>query len=430
MALTDSQVRKAQPRDKDYKLADSGGLYLFVTKRGFKSWRFKYRFGPKEKRLVFGPYPEISLAKAREARDDARRLLREHRDPATEERKKKIAALASAGATFEVVARRWYADQVPRWSKVQTRKVIQAFERDVFPDIGLLPLPDISGPTILHLLRKIEHRGAIDTAKRIRQHISAVFQYGMAEGLAEADPAAGIKKALKPLPPNKRLPAVKSFAEARELLKAMDASTSGLLTKCASRLLALTAVRPGVVRAAEWREFEGIDWDDDGSPVVDPLWRIPPERMKLDMGDKGEESFEHVVPLPRQAVELLRVVRQHTGTYDYLFTSVRSTREPMSENTICYLYARNGYSGRHVPHGWRATFSTVMNERAVEQDREGDRAIIDAMLAHKPKGISASEMAYNRALHWKRRREIANEWADLIMEGLAPAAHLMGDGGR
>lgn len=425
MALTDLQARKAAPRDKDYKLADSAGLYLFVTRTGFKSWRLKYRFADKERRLVIGPYPEVSLAKAREERDRARALLREHRDPALEERKRKIAAHAAAGATFERVATNWHDAQRARWSPVQAKKVIQAFKRDVFPAFGALPLVDIDGPIILSMLRKVEARGAIDSAKRIRQHVSAVFAYGVAEGLVAADPAATLGRALKPIGKKGRQPAVRTIEDARQLLADMENSTSSPLTKIASRLLALTAVRPGVVRAAEWVEFEGIDWSRPTEPALKAVWRIPPERMKLELSDKGEEAYEHVVPLPPQAVALLHALRRLTGAITLLFPSIRSTRMPMSENAIGYMYFRNGYSGRHVPHGWRATFSTIMNERAIALKRPDDRAIIDAMLAHKPKGLSASEMAYNRATHMERRRELASEWADILIQNLEPPEALL-----
>lgn len=428
MPLTDTQARKAAAGEKDYKLADSLGLYLFVTTKGHRSWRMKYRFAGKEKRLVFGAYPEVSLAAAREARDRARALLREHRDPALEERKRRMAAHAAAGATFEAMARQWHEAQLPRWSAVNATKVRQALERDVYPAIGALPLTEIDGPMVLRLLRKVEARGAIDTAKRIRQHVSAVFVMAMAEGLAAADPAGpSLVKALKPNPRGGKQPAVRTIAEARQLLADMDASTSSALTKLASRLLALTAVRPGVVRAARWAEFEGIDWSDPDAPAPGALWRVPAERMKLELDDKGDEAFEHVVPLVPAAVDVLRAVRRLTGRIDYLFPSRRSTRAPMSDNAISYMYLRNGYTGRHVPHGWRATFSTIMNERAVAAGRADDRAIIDAMLAHRPKGMSGSEMAYNRAVFMGRRRELAQEWADLIMEGLAPAGRLVGD---
>lgn len=425
MPLTDAQARKAEKRDKDYKLADSGGLYLFVTKAGFKSWRMKYRFGGKEKRLIFGPYPEVSLAAARDRRDDARQLMREHRDPATEERKRKLAAHAAAGATFERVGRAWHEAQKARWSPNQSTKVIQAFERDVFPEIGALPLIDITGPAVLAMLRKVEARGSIDTAKRIRQHVSAVFGFGMAEGLCEIDPAAGVGRALLPHVKKGKQPAVRTIEDARKVLADMDGTTAGPLTKFASRLLALTLQRPGIVRAAPWTEFEGIDWNAPESPSPDALWRVPADRMKLELENKGDEAFEHVIPLVPQAVEVLHAVRRLTGRIGYLFPSVRSTHRPMSENTIGYMYSRNGYSGRHVPHGWRATFSTIMNEQVVTHKRPEDRAVIDAILAHKPKGLSAAEMAYNRALYMPRRREILQEWADMLTVDLVAPAELL-----
>jgi integrase len=425
VALTDIQARKAEIRDKDYKLSDAGGLYLFVTTKGFKSWRLKYRFGGKEKRLIFGPYPEVSLTKAREERDRARMLLRDHRDPGLEERKRKMAAHAAAGVTFEKVARDWHEAQRARWSPVQAKKVIQAFERDVFPQIGALPLLDIDGPMILKMLRKVEARGAIDTAKRIRQHVSGVFGYGIAEGFVGADPAATIGRALKPIAKKGKQPALRTIEAARQLLVDMDGTTAGPLTILASRLLALTLVRPGIVRAARWQEFEGIDWDGPETDAPNALWRVPAERMKLELEHKGDEAFEHLVPLPPQAVAVLHAVRRLSGRIDYLFPSIRSTARPMSENTIGYMYARNGYSGRHVPHGWRATFSTLMNEIAVNEQRPDDRAQIDAMLAHKPKGLSGSEMAYNRATHMRRRRELANEWADMLTAGLSNPADLL-----
>lgn len=425
MPLTDMAARKAAPRDKDYKLADSGGLYLFVTRAGSKSWRMKYRFGGKEKRLLFGPYPEVPLVQARERRDDARKLLREHRDPEIEERKRKMAAHAAAGATFERVGREWHEAQRARWAPSQSRKVIQAFERDVFGEIGSLPLIDIDGPMILKMLRKVEARGSVDTAKRIRQHVSAVFGYGMAEGLAGVDPAAGLARALLPIRKKGKQPAVRTVTEARQVLIDMDATTAGPLTKCASRLLAFTVQRPGVVRAAPWSEFEGIDWTNPSASAPEAIWRVPPDRMKLELEDKDDEAFEHIVPLTPQAVELLHCIHRLTGRIRFLFPSIRSVHKPMSENTIGYMYARNGYSGRHVPHGWRATFSTIMNERAVAEKRPEDRPVIDAMLAHKPKGVSAAEMAYNRALYMPRRRELATEWSNLISAGLTPASELL-----
>ncbi len=428
MPLTDTQCKKALPGDRDYKLADAGGLYLFVTTKGGKIWRLKYRFAGKEKRLVFGPYPEVSLREARDRRDEAKRMLRENRDPGIEARKAKAKAHAAAGSTFRVVADAWYTAQLGRWSKVNATKVGQALKRDVYPEIGALPLADIDGPMVLALLRKIERRGAIDTAKRIRQHISAVFGYGMAEGLCSTDPAGRhLVRALRPTPVGGSQPGLSTVAELRELHATIDASTGGALTKLASRLLGLTFVRPGLIPTARWEEFEGIDWRDPtgAGDAPEPIWRISADRMKLEVEDKADDAFEHIVPLVPQAIDVLRATYRLSGRFPYLFHSVRSTHEPMSPNTIGYRYNQCGYRGRHVPHGWRSSFSTIMNERANELGIETDRPIIDAMLSHKPRGISAAEMAYNRAKFMPRRWELARWWADQTMEGLAPASDLL-----
>jgi integrase len=433
--LTDAQARKAKPAEKDYKLADSGGLYLFVTTKGFKSWRLKYRFADKEKRLVFGPYPEVSLVEARDKRDEARRKLREHIDPAIERVKNRAASAARAETTFEKVARAWHEAQTPRWSPDYAALVLRALERDVLPHFGRLPLKDIDAALVLSTLRKIEARGSIETAKRVRQHVSAVFVYGISEGIADADPASLVGKALKPIGKKGRQPSIvdgcrtpdEGLVKVRKLLSDIEASTAGPSTKLASRLLALTAARPGIVRTARWIEFEGIDWDKPDAPAPGALWRIPASRMKQEMDRKGEEAFEHVIPLPQQAVDVLRATRRLTSRVELLFPSIRSTHQPMSENAIGYMYNRIGYHGRHVPHGWRSAFSTIMNERAREHGARDDRAVVDLMLAHVPQGLSGSEAAYNRASHMQRRRELAQEWAELITEGLVPAAELLGE---
>lgn len=264
---------------------------------------------------------------------------------------------------------------------------------------------------ILTVLRKVEARGSIETARRLRQRISTVFAYAMSEGIADRDPAAGIVKALKPLPKKGRQPAITSLEEVRTILAAAEASTASPIVKMASRLLALTAVRSGVVRSATWDEFEGIDWDGEG-PESDtrPLWRIPAARMKLSVERKDEEAFEHLVPLSTQAVDVLLAMRRLTGRNELVFPSSRSPRRPLSEGAIGYMYNSAGFQGRHVPHGWRAAFSTIMNERALAGKRP-DRAIIDLMLAHVPK--NTVEATYNRARYLDRRYEIAQEWADL-----------------
>lgn len=419
--LTDIQARKAQPGDRDYKLSDSGGLYLFVTRAGTKSWRMKYRFANKEQLLTFGLYPDVSLAQARTQRDEARQLIRANKNPAHERRKAKLTSAAASERTFEKFARRWHEMQKARWAPVHADDVLRSLDRDVFPDLGALPIQEITAPTVLATLRKIEKRGSIETAKRVRQRISGVFTFAISEGVCEADPAAIVTKALKPLPKKGKQPALTDVAEAREVLRAAEASGAYPITKLASRLLALTVVRPGVIRGAAWPEFEGIDWDSDATD--EPIWRVPAARMKLVLDRKGDEAFEHVVPLVPQAVEVLRAVRRLTGRCPYVFPGQRHAHKPLSENAIGYLYNRCGYHARHVPHGWRAAFSTTMNEQAVRLRRFEDAPVIELMLAHVPE--NKVKAAYDRAGHMERRRELAQEWADMLLDGLVPAEQLI-----
>lgn len=436
MALTNAEAKAARPGERDYKLGDAGGLYLFVTTKGAKSWRMKYRYGGKEKRLTFGLYPEVTLAEARERRDEARRMLRANRDPVVEERRRAAAEIAAAGATFETIARAWHEDEKPRWSVGQAALIMRAFERDVFPSIGKLPVRNIDGPTLLVELRKIERRGAIETAKRVKGYVSAVFERAIGEHHIETNPAAKIGKSLKKTPIGSKQPAITSLAELLELQQTVDRSTSNPTTKLLSRLLALTAVRIGVLRTATWDEVEGIDWNDPDADAPAAIWRIPAERMKLEVQDKGDEAFGHDVPLAPQAVAALRALRVLTGRLALMFPSEVSTRQPMSDAALSTLYKRIGggrYKGRHVPHGWRSAFSTLMNQRAADLEREGDRAVIDLMLAHVPPGMSSSEYAYNRARYSKQRRDLGEAWAEMISgSAVEPKSctHVASDGER
>lgn len=433
--LTDMQARKALPKDKPYKLADSGGLYLYVAKTGLRSWRMKFRFDKQEKLLTFGPYPDVSLSEARDRRDEARRMIRAGEDPsgarARAVQQKEEARVARARElTFEQLGRAWFEMQAPRWAAVHASDVITSLERDVFPDLAEMIPREIDAPTVLATLRKVEARGSIETAKRLRQRVSAIFVYAISEGVATTDPAAIIAKALKPLPKKGRQPAIVDLDGARGVLRDAEASGAAPVTKLASRLLSLTAVRPAIIRGVTWDEFEDINWQGDAIGPFRPLWRIPAARMKLILDRKDEEAFEHLVPLSWQAVEVLRAVRRLTGRGNLVFPGQRHSHRPLSENAIGYLYNRVGYHGRHVPHGWRATFSTIMNERAERAWRtEGhrginpDRAIIDLMLGHMPK--DKVESAYNRAAYLERRRELAQQWADMLIVDLTPAAGLI-----
>ena len=418
--LSDVKARKAAPREKDYKLTDEKGLFLLVRTNGSKLWRMKYRFAGKEKLLSFGAYPEITLAEARERRDAARAQLRNGLDPSIEKKRAAASVRSRVTHTFESVARDWHDLQKGRWVPVHAADVIASLERDVFPGLGGIPIGDIDAALVLDVLRKVERRGSIETAKRLRQRISAVFVYAISHGLARDDPAAIITRALKPKPKARKQPAVLDLAELRELLDKTEQSGASPVTLLASRLLALTAVRPGVVRGARWSEVKSIF---HGGKNTEPVWHIPAERMKLVLDRKDEREFDHVVPLSRQAVDVFRTIHRLTGRGELVFPGQRHAHIPLSENAIGYLYNRAGWHRRHVPHGWRAAFSTIMNERALAAGNHGDRQVIDLMLAHAPE--NKVESAYNRAQFMERRREIAQEWADLLMDGMRPAETLL-----
>lgn len=433
--LTDAAIRKIKPGDKDRKVADSGGLHLFVTRSGHRSWRLKYRFGGKERRVVLGTYPDMSLAAARQLRDDAKRLLKEGRDPGYERKKAKLANISKQDHLFEAVARDWYELQKPRWKAIHADDVITSLERDIFPKLGAFAIADIDKPMVLSVLRAVEDRGAIETAHRLRQRLSAIFEHAEAASLVTSNPAL-VSKQLKPVPKGKRWPALTDLNRIRRLIAAVDEAGANPVTKLASRFMALTAQRPGMVRRAPWSEFEGIDWERPDDSAPEAMWRIPPARMKLEMDLRENEEFEHVVPLSRDAVEVIRAVRRLTGRGPLAFPNNRSAATPLSENAVGYLYNRLGYKGQHVAHGWRSSFSTLMNAHFASLYPVGtkpqmiiERFYIDLMLAHMPEGMSATELRYNRSSYMDQRRQIAELWASWIMEGRSEANDLL-DGPR
>jgi integrase len=436
--LTDAKIKAAKPRDSAYRLGDSEQLYLHVSPAGGRHWRMNYTYGrnpagkPAQKTLAFGSYPAVTLVEARKLRDAAKAHLAAGRDPAIE---KRVTAASRADAnanTMRAVATAWYGKKRPTWAPKHADKVWQSLEENVLPAIGDLPITSIKAPRLLELLTAVEARGAIETAHRLRQRLSAVFVYGIAAGLCESDPAASLGKALNAKPRAKPQPSiidgVRDQAErievVRTLLRKCEAERCRATTKLALRLIALTAVRPGELGGARWAEFEGIDWTArHGTAQSEALWRIPAARMKGDQDRKAETEGDHLVPLAPAALAILRALRPLTGDLALVFPSERHLHRPMSENTLRQLLIRAGYYQRHVPHGFRAAFSTIMNERLKEQGRGDDRAVVDLMLAHIPG--NKVEGAYNRAAYMPRRREIAEEWAELLLEGFpAPEDHL------
>lgn len=415
LALTDLACKKAVARPKEWKLSDEKGLYLLVKPSGSKLWRWKYRFAGKEKKLAFGVYPEVSLAEARGLRDEWRTVLRAGRDPQVERLQLKAAAVTQSLETFEHVARAWHKQRSTTLAPRYASQILDRLEENVFPTIGGIPIRQITAPMVLGLIRKVEQRGATEMAHRVRLHISDVFVFAIASGLAENDPAALIRKAMVQTDPRLR-PALVKMDQVRRILPATEALPDVYwATLLASRLLALTATRPGVVRLAEQAEFEGLDGDQ-------PLWRIPAAKMKLTRKRKMDTAWEFVVPLSRQAVDVVRTAMKASPSTALLFPGIGDRRRPISDSTLSKHYREAKLRGAHVPHGWRASFSTVMNERAAAAGHDGDREIIDLMLAHVQGGV---EPVYNRAAYMGRRRAIAQDWADLLMEGMPPAEALL-----
>jgi integrase len=398
--LTDRAVRNAKPEPKAYKLPDDDGLYLHILPGGAKTWRVRYDRAGKEQVMTLGRYPAMTLAEARAERTTIKSTLRAGLDPVAERARAEAAAALAAANTFESVARAWFARQT--WTGKHAGQVIGSLEKDVFPTLGQSPIASITPKQVIDVLRPIEERPAVETAHRTRQRMSAVFVFGIATRVCDADPAAIVKRALAPVV-HKRQPAEVDIEAVRKVILAAEAIPAQPTTRLALRLLAVTAVRPGELRGARPEEFEGLDTDA-------PAWRIPAERMKM--------KREHIVPLSRQALDLIALARGQIGRGGLLFPSVRHAHRPMSENAIGYLLNRAGYHGKHVPHGFRSAFSTVMNERF-----PADRAIIDLMLAHAPK--DKVEAAYNRAQHLARRRELAQAWADMLLDGLPSPAEII-----
>lgn len=372
--LSDAKIRAAKPRDKAFKLTDGHRLYLQVMPGGSKLWRWSYYYRGKQKTMALGDYPRISLVEARLRRDEARGHLETGQDPLVAKRLLVEGQLEISRQTFELVARAWHDNAKGQWASVHASDVLRSLERDVFPMIGDLPISHLTSPKILEVLKAIEGRGAVETAKRVRQRISAVFVHAIATGLVDKDPAEKLGAVLKPLFKG-RQPAITDLPALRKMINDAEGDFARPTTRLALRLLALTAVRPNEIRGATWYEFENLDGKS-------PLWRIPAIRMKGGHARKAEIGGDHLVPLAPQSVEVLRAVWPLSGKGDLVFPCSRHGHKPISENAIGYLLNRAGYHGHHVPHGFRAAFSTIMNEWAEREGKEHDRSVIDLMLAH------------------------------------------------
>ncbi len=387
--LTDSRVRNAKPRAKEYKLSDGGGLFLLVVPAGGKYWRMKYRFGGKEMApLAFGVYPAVSLIDAREKREAARKKLREGVDPREQQKALKAAKVAETENGFEVIAREWYARWSSGWSPSHAATVIGRLNLDVFPRIGASPIGEIGAPEVLKMLRAIEFRGALETAHRVRTICGQVFRYAVSTGRAERDPTPDLRDALAPYKKG-HLPAITDPRALVPLLRSIDAYKGTHVVKCALMLVPLLMVRPGMLREAEWNE---IDFDE-------AIWSVPAGKMKADA--------PHIVPLPLQAVAILRDLYELTGRGKYVFPSHGQPDKPMSEGAIPAALQKLGYKGKQTAHGFRATARTILDE--VLQQRPD---FIEHQLAHAVRDPLGR--AYNRTSHFDERKKMMQRWADYL----------------
>ena len=387
MHLTDVKVRNAKPTAKPYKFADERGLYLLINQVG-KYWRFDYRFAGKRKTLALGTYPDVSLSGARSKLNDARKLLANDVDPSEYRKVQKATTIERAASSFEAVAREWIAKFAPNGSPAHGEKITTRFERDVFPWMGGRPISEVTAPLLLTVVRRIESRGATETAHRALQSCGQVMRYAVATGRAERDPSADLRGSLPPV--NERHHA--SITEPKkigELLRAIEGYTGSLATRCALILAPLTFVRPGELRHAEWSEFD----------LANVEWRIPAEKMKM--------RAQHIVPLSTQAVAILNELQPLTGAGRYVFPGARTNGRPMSENTVNAALRRLGYSNDDMTgHGFRSMASTLLNEQGWNRDA------IERQLAHAER--DSVRAAYNYAEHLPERRKMMQAWANYL----------------
>jgi integrase len=387
MPLTDTAIRNVKPKDKQYKLADEKGLYLLVKKAG-KYFRFDYRYAGKRKTLAVGVYPDVTLAQARLKRDEARKLLQDGVDPSQHKKETKIKLQEMTANNFEAIAREWFEKNTPVWSERHADTIIRRLEYNVFPSLGKRAIELITAPELLGVLRKIENRGAVETAHRVKQICGQVFRYAIATGRGERDPSGDLKGALAPVK-SKSMATITDPKKIGGLLRAMEDYEGHIITRCALQLAPLVFVRPGELRHAEWSEID----------LNSGEWKIPGEKMKA--------GLPHIVPLSRQAIDIFKEIKSVTGDGRYVFPSLRSTARPMSNNTVNAALRRMGYTKDEiVGHGFRAMASTILHEQGWPSD------VVERQMSHTEK--NKVKAAYNHAQHLPERRKMMQAWADYL----------------
>lgn len=387
MPLTDTTIRNAKPGKKAIRLYDERGLYLEISPAGGKWWRLKYRFDGKEKRISLGVYPDVSLKDARDRRDEARKLLANGIDPSENRKAAKSSRMERTANSFEVVAREWFAKYSQTWAKNHSYRIIRRFERDIFPWIGGRPIAEINAPELLAVVRRIENRGALETAHRSLASCGQVFRYAIATGRAERDPSGDLRGALPPVK-GAHFAATTEPKRVGEILRALDGYEGTLTVRYALRLAPLVFVRPGELRNAQWADinFETAEW-----------------RYLV-----SKTNTQHIVPLARQAIEILSELQPLTGSSRYVFPSARSFTRPMSDNAILAAMRRLGIEKDEMSgHGFRAVARTILDEvLGIRPD------FIEHQLAHAVRDPNGR--AYNRTAHLPERRKMMQQWADYL----------------
>jgi integrase len=390
-ALSETKIRFAKPTERPYKLFDERGLFLFVTPTGGRLWRLRYRIGKLEKLISLGAYPDVTLKRAREKRDEARKLIADDIDPSAERKAKRAALLE----TFEEVAKEWLELQSKSLA-LETISILGArLNSALYPYLGSRPVAAITAQELLAALRRIEARGKHETAHRVRALAGRVLRYAVATGRAQHDVAADLRDALAPVK-SKNFASVTDPVRVGELMRAIYGYAGHPVTALALKLAPLVFVRPGELRAAEWAEFD----------LSNAEWRIPGPRMKM-----GEP---HIVPLARQALAILSELQPFARGGRYLFPSLRTRARPMSNNTINAALRRLGYtSEEQTGHGFRSMASTLLNEQGFPPD------VIELQLAHAER--NKVRAAYNKAQRLAERRKMMQAWADYL-DGLRAGA--------
>ncbi|MDP1637183.1 MAG: integrase arm-type DNA-binding domain-containing protein [Candidatus Nitrotoga sp.] len=390
MKLSDAAARKAKPEAKAYKMADGGGMYLEVMPSGSKYWRLKYRFGGKEKRLAFGVYPDVSLAQARERRDDARKLLANDIDPGIVKQAQKASKLDLAKNSFEVIAREWFVRHAPNWKENHSSKIIARLEKDIFPWIGARPIAEIAAPALLATIRRIEARGALETAHRALACCGQVFRYAVSTGRAERDPTGDLRGSLPPVKRDKHFAAITEPKKVGELLRDIDGYQGSYIVKSAFKLSPLLFVRPGELRKMEWKDLnlDAAEW----------CYFIT------------KTETQHIVPLARQAVEVLREIQPLTGCGKYVFHGERDHDRPMSDNAIRSALRRMGWANDEMtPHGFRAMASTILDNMGYKQEW------LERQLAHEePNKVKAAYKRDAWRMYLPERTAMMQAWADYL----------------